>query len=55
MIYALNSRLPQLGHWLGFQGSINPILTGLLNTRQNRGGAYFTPPPLIHLFFTLEA
>ena len=29
----------KLCEWL----EINPILTGLLNTRQNRGGAYFTP------------
>ena len=32
---------------------VNPILTGLLNTLQNRG-AYFTPL-LIRLFFTPEA
>ena len=32
----------------------NPMLTGLLNTRQNGGEAYFTPL-LIRLFFTLQA
>ena len=37
-----------------YPNGVNPILPGLLNTLQTRGGRIL-PPPLIRLFFILEA